>query len=104
LGLSKKGIRLPGGTGELDFDFIERQDRRDAPRQAPSFLSKRPQKGSKKGLSPAEGMFPSPTPGEFFIVTVYRSGGGSVVLVSLAECGREITAEFISCELREWCC
>jgi hypothetical protein len=55
------------------------QNRRVAPRQAPHFLSKRPQKVRKKGLSPAEGMFPSPTPGEFFTVDEYRSDGGFVV-------------------------
>jgi hypothetical protein len=60
LGLSKKVSRLPGGSGEVKYlilFLIQLKNRRDAPRQAPYFLSKRPQKVSKKGLSPAEGMF-----------------------------------------------
>jgi hypothetical protein len=59
-GTAKKVSRLPGGSGELKYlilFLIQHRDRRDAPRQAPHFLSKRPQKVRKKGLSPAEGMF-----------------------------------------------
>jgi hypothetical protein len=59
-GPAKKIPRLPGGSGELKYlilFLIQHRDRRVAPCQAPHFLSKRPQKVRKKGLSPAEGMF-----------------------------------------------
>jgi len=62
IGRAKKVGRLPAGTGELDFPvlvwIVSKVKGKTAGRVplTPYFLSKRPQKVSKKGLSPAEGM------------------------------------------------
>jgi hypothetical protein len=57
---------------------MQRQNRRVAPRQAPHFLSKRPQKVRKKGLSPAEGMFRRQGPANSLFLVVPEAAAASL--------------------------